>query len=256
MDLYRRLHDRFGTAGVVIAVVALIAALGGTALAAGGLTGKQKKEVTKIAKKYAGKPGAAGAAGANGSNGKDGAPGTAGAPGADGKSVEAEAASTAKCPEGGTVFKIAGVEKGKACNGEEGEEGPEGEPWAAGGTLPSGATETGGFAALAPESAVVEALSFPIHLGSEISATNVHVEPVGFAGTAGGDCPGTVTAPCAKRGHLCVYVGSPEAAVEIESPQIKKLDNSGEGSSTAGALFKVFSVPGDIVSGSFAVTAP
>ena len=44
--MFAKLHNRFGTAGLVVAVVALIAALAGTAIAAGGLNAKQKKELT------------------------------------------------------------------------------------------------------------------------------------------------------------------------------------------------------------------
>src|SRR3954447_11133856 len=87
--MYRRFHDRFGTAGLLIGVIALIAALGGTALAAGGLTGKQKKEVTKIAKKFAGKAGATGPAGPAGPAGPKGATGEQGPQGERGSQGEA-----------------------------------------------------------------------------------------------------------------------------------------------------------------------
>ena len=97
--MFKRIHQKLGTAGFVIAIVALVAALGGTAFAAAKLNGTQKKEVEKIAKKYAGKPGAngapgpvgpagpkgdTGAAGANGSNGASGATGAKGTTGATG----------------------------------------------------------------------------------------------------------------------------------------------------------------------------
>ena len=39
---YRALHNRFGTAGVVVAVIALVVALSGTALAASGATVGQR----------------------------------------------------------------------------------------------------------------------------------------------------------------------------------------------------------------------
>ncbi|HVV72142.1 MAG TPA: hypothetical protein VHI52_11700 [Verrucomicrobiae bacterium] len=46
----QRIHQKLGTAGLIVAIVALVAALAGGAYAAGGgLSGKQKKEVTKIA---------------------------------------------------------------------------------------------------------------------------------------------------------------------------------------------------------------
>jgi hypothetical protein len=123
--MYRRIHDRLGTAGVVIAVIALIAALSGTAFAAkGALTGKQKKEVEKIAKKYAGKPGAPGAPGANGTNGKDGANGTNGKDGTDGTSATTTSftGNGHGCTEGGIVVNSASPETA-ICNGKKGTAG-------------------------------------------------------------------------------------------------------------------------------------
>jgi Collagen triple helix repeat (20 copies) len=91
--MFSRIHNKLGTAGLVVAIVALIAALAGTAFAAlPGLNSKQKKEVKKIAKKLVqagpqgpqgapGPAGAQGAAGAAGSNGTNGAPGQQGDPG-------------------------------------------------------------------------------------------------------------------------------------------------------------------------------
>jgi hypothetical protein len=80
------MRERFGAAGLVIAILALVAALAGGAYAAsgGGLSSKQKKEVEKIAKKFAGKPGAPGTNGANGTNGAPGAPGPQGPKGEPG----------------------------------------------------------------------------------------------------------------------------------------------------------------------------
>ena len=50
-----RLHQKLGTAGLVVAVVALVAALGGAAIAAGGgLTGQETQEVKKSAQKFGG----------------------------------------------------------------------------------------------------------------------------------------------------------------------------------------------------------
>ena len=83
--MFSKLHDRLGTAGLVVAVVALVAALGGTAYAAQqALNGKQKKEVEKIAKKFAGKPGAPGAPGLPGAQGPAGKDGASGLPGSTG----------------------------------------------------------------------------------------------------------------------------------------------------------------------------
>lgn len=83
--MFSRIHDKLGTAGLVIAVVALIAALAGTAFAAAGLNGKQKKEVKKIAKKYAGKQGPQGPQGPQGAQGPKGDRGLQGERGPEGE---------------------------------------------------------------------------------------------------------------------------------------------------------------------------
>lgn len=175
-------RDRFGTAGVVIAVIALVAALGGTALAASGaLTGKQKKEVEKIAKKFqgTGPAGAQGPAGPAGAKGDKGDSGNAGSAGASGKNAEAISFPGTKGPIGGVTCTEGGLEVTSAsattlvCNGKKGTAGKSvtseeldpgdencpnggsefeatsvtyacnGSPWTAGGVLPKGATETG-----------------------------------------------------------------------------------------------------------------
>jgi hypothetical protein len=82
--MLKRLHDKLGTAGLVVAVVALVAAVAGTAFAAGGLTKKQEKQVIKIAKKYAGKQGPQGASGPAGAQGPKGDAGPKGDPGSQG----------------------------------------------------------------------------------------------------------------------------------------------------------------------------
>jgi Collagen triple helix repeat (20 copies) len=234
MSLYRRFHDRFGTAGLVVAVIALIAALAGTALAAGGLTKQQEKQVTKIAKKYAGKPGATGPqgpqgpAGAKGDTGAKGDPGSAGAPGAAGKSVIASNASGVECSEGGTKFEVEGSGKSsKVCNGKEGPEGPTGPEGAlgtAGTTLPPGATETGtwGFGGKFTSSTEpIVPISFSIPLAAPLGPTKVHLidndgeEVVINEGSgarefkaAAAACSGTAANPTAGAGNLCLYSGS------------------------------------------------
>lgn len=169
--MYRRFHDRFGSAGVVIAVIALIAALGGTALAAGALSSKQKREVEKIAKKFAGKPGAtgpqgpAGPAGTNGTNGKEG-------------------------PQGK--------------EGIQGVQGKEGEPWTVGGTLPEGKTLKGewfaGGHATEGNQVFRSAVSYALPLAAAPTTHFIRksgVDPTG--------CTGSVTNPGAAPGNLCVF---------------------------------------------------
>jgi hypothetical protein len=162
--MFSKLHDRLGTAGLVVAIVALVLALAGTAFAAAGLTGKQKQEVTKIAKKYAGEDGTPGANGApgpagpigpigpagpkgpegpegpDGPAGTPGTPGTNGTNGTNGKNVQVGTATVGECPEGGATVQVAGeaATKKEVCNGAKGAEGPQGSPWVAG-EAPSGA---------------------------------------------------------------------------------------------------------------------
>lgn len=233
--MFSKLHDRVGTAGLIVAIVALVVALSGTAIAASGaLTGKQKKEVEKIAKKYAGKrgrkgpkgpagatgpggpAGPAGGAGQAGAKGDTGAAGNNGGPGANGKSVAVtEIPTEVEACEGRGGAEVAqeGAAGVEVCAGEEGS------PWTAGGVLPSGKTETGtwSFATLENETALAS-ISFPIPLTS--APEPVYVE--GAEATCNaltepekGECLAEVTQKCpgvtsgnpqAKAGVLCLYV--------------------------------------------------
>jgi hypothetical protein len=141
-----RMHNKLGTAGLIVAVVALIAALGGAAFAASGkLTSREKKEVKKIAKKFA-KAGPTGPQGPKGDAGAKGDPGQAGAKGETG-------------PEGPQGLQGATGEAG-VCSEEE----PEC-------VLAPGAMETGllSVTASAAENEgekIVATLSFPLRLSS------------------------------------------------------------------------------------------
>jgi len=198
-----RIHNKLGTAGMVVAVIALVAALAGTAIAAGGLTKQQEKQVKKIAKKYAGKPGATGPAGPQGPAGAKGDAGAAGAAGSVG-------------PAGPT-----GPTGAKGTNGTTGPTGPTGETGFTS-VLPSGKTETGAWAFYPsggraykfvtntePEEFEVQysesevtmvALPFNIPLEKEKVPTIVYNKP------ETPECPGTITEPKAEAGKVCVYV--------------------------------------------------
>jgi hypothetical protein len=262
----KRIRTQLGPAGFVIAIVALICALAGGAYAASGaLTGKQKKEVTKIAKKYAGKPGApgpTGSAGAPGTNGKDGAPGAKGengtngsngVNGANGKSVVATDENPGtNCTEGGVKFEVEGnTTKHFACNGGEGS------PWTAGGALPSEATETGTWWFQGNGSEVAAStINFPIPLSSADAASFTASQilfPTAPAFAA--KCTGTVNAPAAEPGFLCMY-RSDEST--ITGPQVLRPDFGGTvGVGTSGALlYSPFLTSASYAGGSFAITAP
>ena len=235
-DRIETMHERLGTAGFVLAIIALVCTLAGGAYAAGGgLSGKQKKEVTKIAKKYAGKNGAPGAQGPAGPQGPKGDAGADGAPGAIGPTG----------PTGPT---------GKTLTGPTGVTGPTGPTGQTGFTasLPSGKTETGGWA-LAAGTRAPEVISFPIPLAAPIAESNVH-----YVTSPGGSCTGTVGSPTAAAGHLCIYVNS--ATGSLTEPTIFTLDGIFElGASRAGALLAPEAITTSFtpaVYGAWAVTAP
>lgn len=249
--MLHRFHDRFGTAGVVIGVIALIVALGGTAIAAGGLTKSQEKQVKKIAKKYAGKNGATGPTGPAGANGKDGTNGTNGTNGANGKSVTVAEipVEEEECEErGGAMVAVEGGSGTEVCNGA---------PWTAGGTLPSGATETGAWSAISEKFAPV---SFAIPLAAELPAASVHIVPA--AGPIPSACddgaaPAASAAnPEADAGHLCAFVTyGTEAFAGIFKDGTIAAGEPVPGAGTTGAVILNFGA-GLGTFGSFAVTAP
>lgn len=286
----RAIREPFGTAGLIVAVIALVAALAGGAYAAGGLTGKQKKEVTKIAKKYAGKPGAtgpAGPAGPAGASGKDGANGQDGAAGTNGVSVTSQAATAGECPAGGTKFTSASGTSA-VCNGKNGTTGFTE-------TLPSGKTETGtwGFGAVAPaatpapsvpSNGLFSFISFAVPLETDLPPETAHYiaengkelklkinssfeiegsEAVDQASPA--PCPGSVEAPEALPGHLCVYEAYESDDLTITSEMIGKATGDAPpplsfGVGRTGAMINAYLInkPTTEVKawGTWAVTAP
>jgi hypothetical protein len=279
--MFERIHQKLGTAGFIISIIALVAALGGAAYAAsGGLSGKQKKEVEKIAKKVVGKPGATGAtgpAGAPGTKGDAGAAGSNGSPGAAGTSVASKAiptSSTTCSHHGGSEFTSASGTT-TACNGEPGEEGPEGSPWTAGGTLPSGATETGTFFVGAPvptifEHGAIEEISFPLPLAEPIEASETEPPVRYVAGspvippelaTVPPECenaehPGSASSsnPEAQPGYLCLFEVNHEA-MNFEAATL--FDGVNEiGRSGTLLIYNLSGTGQHYAAGTWAVTAP
>jgi hypothetical protein len=253
--MYQRIKDRFGTAGLVVAVIALVAAVGGTALAAGGLTKSQEKQVTKIAKKYAGKPGAIGPAGANGTNGTNGA---AGAKGADGESVDVNTYAGPECAtateEGAELTNTTGTVY--VCNGEN---GIEGSPWTAGGTLPSGKTETGVWGGIAAAGPNVFPMSFSLPLALPLDAA--HAIGIKEGASVPAECENTThagtaspTNPEADPGYVCAYLAFDSSESE-NSVAVKNLAIA-NGASTAGAYLFFGSPEPAFLTGTYAVTAP
>ena len=155
--------------------------------------------------------------------GKAGAPGPAGPAGAAG--VGAAGPQGPAGPAGATgATGETGATGATGKEGVPGKAGKAGEPWTAGGTLPSGKTETGVWALSsgAAVSGQQAQISFPIPLaeqltwgegkpgepedevhyinpsGKEVTTTNVEV-------ASHPDCPGTVSKPEATPDNLCVY---------------------------------------------------
>jgi hypothetical protein len=254
-------------------------ALGGGAYAAnGGLTGKQKKEVEKIAKKVAkpgpaGKQGPAGAAGPSGAKGDAGAAGAAGA-GGKGLAVATLTPGQGGCTEGGVSVEVEGSgSKKSVCNGEEGfegEPGPAGSPWVAGGTLPSGKTETGTVSAgqLPKAGFAFVPISFPIPLAQQVA---VNFVPAGMANPPA-QCPSgswefeQTLKPEAAPGNLCIYetgFGFGFTFQTVENPElggpegIENPDTHVEEllSGKTGAVLEFEGLEGGTMRGVWAVTA-
>jgi Collagen triple helix repeat (20 copies) len=183
----------------------------------------------------AGAPGPAGAVGPAGPGGAQGAQGPAGAKGetgaaggagANGENVTSKTVPTSseKCEhQGGSEFKAAsGI--AYACNGS---------PWTAGGTLPSGKTETGSWIAQpAPGKEEYTAISFAIPLAAGLTSAQTHFAP-------DPECPGTAKEPKANPGSLCVYITLKEGAEVGGSGGILNLGELGAGAGTTGAAIKV-----------------
>jgi hypothetical protein len=278
----------------IVATLALVFAMSGGALAASHYLITSTKQISpKVLKQLKGKSGAAGKEGAPGKAGGNGTNGTNGTGGGNGESVtsaEVKVGDATACNAlGGSKFTVGGSVT-TACNGKAGKEGKvgengkEGSPWTAGGTLPSGKTETGAWGFSATESHLERlAISFPIPLtGEELptggrvglqgvdcekgaSTCHVRVDPrlaqegkIGAepgelcAGKSGTEltecetpfkqteqyCKGTVAAPSAEPGNLCIYERETEhvAAFKGEDPG----NGSSEGAGATGMILLIY----------------
>ncbi len=260
--MLRKFNQRFGTAGLVVAIVALVMVLAGGAYAASNaFTKKQIKQIKSIATSVAkpgpaGPPGPAGTPGPAGAEGEQGETGKAGAPGKAGKAGSSVTVTT--IPSGGTQCQGqdgALVNEEGASGGVEVCSGKEGSPWTAGGTLPPGATETGTWSITATEAdteGVLAPLSFSVPLPFVLQPEFTHFvneEKEEFSPF----CPGTYVNPAreAMPGHLCVYL---DTMVNTTFGGIFK-STSGEGTARGGALLRFTAPTGVAVAdGSFSVT--
>jgi hypothetical protein len=225
----------------VALTVGLVLAMSGGAFAAGKFLITSTKQISpKVLKSLQGKAGPAGANGAQGPAGPQGPAGgagpqgPAGGPGADGasgvsvSSAEVSKSSSTCGKQGGSEFTSASG-KTTVCNGKEGKQG---EPWTAGGTLPSGKTETGtwAFGEQPAETIHREPIAFPIPLAAPLGRGHAHFintegmeidleteKEVAPTECGSGINPGinaqeSVANPQAKPGNLCIYAAKLENA--------------------------------------------
>jgi len=264
----------------LMVVAALIFAMAGGAYAAGGgkhhghaaghhghAAKKGKKGKSKGGKRGprgkqgppgpAGEPGPAGAPGLTGPAGKNGVDGTNGTNGKDGVSVTSSTFRAYEEPEGEPCEERGGVSFSSAsgasyaCNGEEGEEGS---PWTAGGTLPSGATETGSWTVnVKPGEIGIQPVSFtlPVVPAPEdvyVAGAKATCEEMSEPGKGeclsqlAEHCPGVEAngVPTAGAGYVCVYTGAAYSHGELGNVAILKPfgGNVAYGAGpTGGALF-------------------
>lgn len=231
-----RIHSKLGTAGFIIAIVALVAALSGAAIAASGLNNKQKKEVKNIAKTEAQKFATAGPKGDTGATGATGAQGPKGDKGDTGET------------------------------GKTGAKGATGDPWTAGGTLPSGATEMGRWGTTNSQAGLgYLPVSFNIPLATPLTEAKVHFInlaeeevygefPLNKKRTPTPGCTGgTAADPKADKGHLCVYTLF-EENFTFSPSFIGLIPSLVEG--TEGINIPINGSEGSTAFGSWAVTAP
>jgi hypothetical protein len=221
-------RDRFGTAGLVVAIIALVAALAGGAVAAGNSGGKATASKAKGKVGPRGPRGPAGPAGPAGPQGPQGPQGPAGANGKDGSNGSNGAAG----PTGPTGAKgSAGAAGAVGETGPTGATGPTGT--FGGGTLPSGVTETGTWAVSGsvktikdgngnmvtvgnPEAVAAISFPMPLFVAPEVGNPEVFIhfwtEPnftdfdEGGSGTVG--CTGSFPKPTAPNKTMCIY-GNP-----------------------------------------------
>jgi hypothetical protein len=263
-----KLKGRFGLPGV-LAVIALVFAMTGGAYAAKKYVITSSKQISPtalkaIAKKARGPRGAAGPQGPAGPAGS-GTPGPAGPAGpqgpkgdkgADGTSVTAaDELPGSNCATGGVKFtSTSGTNY--ACNGADGS------PWTAGGTLPVGSTETGMFAGTGTTGATDNAslllapISFDIPLSAALDGAHAVFVPTGGPNPDSTHCGGSVDAPTAASGYLCVYEAVRNVGGAGTLTPAGVLDSSlSPGAGTTGAVVAYTGfADGNFVTGTWAVT--
>lgn len=227
-------RSRFGIPGA-ISVIALVFAMLGGAYAASGPGGGGATASAK------GKPGS------RGPRGKAGPVGPAGLAGPQGP---------------------AGAVGSKGDTGPMGPTGPTGPTGISGftKTLPSGETEQGAWGTIKPDAGIsIVSISFPIPLADELNEAEVHVvtaEEVekneveaNHPECAVAGVEGSPANPLAQPGNLCVF-NAPSLAGGKAALIRKATSFAAVGAATSGALLFIGGAEGEIINGTFAVTAP
>lgn len=243
--MFSALRDRMTYANVV-ATMALVFAMSGGALAASHYLITSTKQIKpSVVASLKGKAGAKGLQGPMGPAGPAGAAG-AGTPGSQGPAGPAG-------PKGET-----GTPGTPGAPGKNGTNGKEGSPWTAGGTLPSGKTETGTWFGETTAADTEVAISFPIPLAAPLafsegkpeepenqvhyinpSGKEVNILDVEVARPAA--CPGSVEKPEAAPGNLCVYTEFARTESESGSSELITIPGTSAkaGAGTPGVLMIV-----------------
>lgn len=193
--MFASMRGRLSYANIV-ATIALVFAMSGGALAAGHYLLTSTHQISpKVLKALTGKRGAQGATGPQGAAGGQGPQGPAGSQGAKGETG----------PQGAK-----GETGPQGPKGDTGAAGKEGSPWTAGGTLPSGKTETGAWATSSGEGdsqSRVALASFAIPLAQP--PTFHLIGPLEGEGEPNeklpAGCKGNEASPKAEPGNLCVF---------------------------------------------------
>jgi len=254
------LRTRFGIPGIVSVVALAFAMFGGAYAASNSGGGNDLASTSKKAKSKRGPRGPKGATGATGAQGPVGPPGLAGTTGAAGAAGKVGDAG----PEGPTgptgPTGPAGIAGATGATGATGPAGPEGSPWTAGGTLPSGKTETGAFAGRTDVNGLgIAAVTFAIPLAQPIEnpsgEEHIHIIDVPAGDPVPTECAGgTIEEPKAAAGNLCVWV---KHVAEVAVSGINPLGASAEiGTSRSGARLPFAGAENSGLWGAWAVTAP
>jgi hypothetical protein len=278
------IRRRVTFANVALTLVLVFVMSGGAFAATKFLITSTKQISPKVLKSLQGKAGKTGAAGAQGPAGPAGASGPqgpagpggpAGAPGANGgdgvsvTSAEVAKSSSTCGKQGGAEFTSASG-KTTACNGKEGKEGS---PWTAGGTLPSGKTETGVWAFGPLEklggSGLESVASFSIPLAAPLGEGHAHFinengmeidleEKEVVPTQCGSGIWPEVNAsnPQAKPGNLCIYAAELENATSSSAAIIDPaLGGEGQAGKTGALETFAFTAGNQTGFGTWAVTA-